>query len=162
MLAGFYVCLALGLMSKGLIGLFFPLAIGGLFALLTRDARFWRFFLNPLAWLGLAAVVLPWFWLMELHNPGFLQFHLVNEQISRFLGQRFPPDMKSFSLSGFWLFTLVWLMPWTPFLPAALHRRPAQTLAVAGPGRCARSPARALGGNHSAFFQPFLLPDRIL
>ncbi len=117
---GFYVCLALGLMSKGLIGLFFPLAIGGLFALLTRDARFWRFFLNPFAWLGLVAVVLPWFWLMELHNPGFLQFHLVNEQISRFFGHRFPPDIIPFSLSAFWLFTLVWLMPWTPFLPAAL------------------------------------------
>ncbi len=116
---GFYGCLALGLMSKSLIGLFFPLAIGGLFAILTRDARFWRFFLNPFAWLGLAAIVLPWFWLMELHNPGFLQFHLVNEQISRFFGQRFPPDIKPLSLSAFWLFTLVWLMPWTPFLPAA-------------------------------------------
>ena len=117
---GFYVCIALGLMSKGLIGLVFPLAVGILFAILTRDARFWRFFLNPMALLALAAIALPWFWLMELHNPGFLQFHLVNEQISRFFGGRFPPDMKSFSLSGFWLFTLVWLMPWTPFLPTAI------------------------------------------
>jgi 4-amino-4-deoxy-L-arabinose transferase-like glycosyltransferase len=117
---GFYGCLALGLMSKGLIGLFFPLAISGLFALLTRDARFWRFFLNPFAWLGFAAAVLPWFWLMELHNPGFLHYHIFNEQISRFLGQRVPPDINSFSLTGFWLFTLVWLMPWAPFLPAGL------------------------------------------
>ena len=117
---GFYVCLALGLMSKGLIGLFFPLAIGGLFALLTRDARFWRFFLNPLAWLVFAALALPWFWLTELHNPGFLQFHLFNEQFSRFLGHRYPPDINPFPLSVFWLFTLVWLMPWTPFLPAGL------------------------------------------
>ena len=119
-MAGFYTCLGLGVMSKGLIGIFFPLAIGGLFALWTRDARFRRFFLNPLAWLGLLAALLPWFGLMELHNPGFLKFHLVNEQISRFLGFRYPPDIKSFSLPEFWLFTLVWLMPWTPFLPAAL------------------------------------------
>ena len=117
---GFYTCLALGLMSKGLIGLFFPLAIGGLFSLWTRDTRFWRLFLNPLAWLGLFVAILPWYWLMELQNPGFLQFHLINEQISRFLGHRFPPDIKPFSLPEFWLFTLVWLMPWTPFLLAAL------------------------------------------
>jgi 4-amino-4-deoxy-L-arabinose transferase-like glycosyltransferase len=118
--AGFYACLALGLLSKGLIGLFFPLAIGGLFALWAREARFRRFFLNPWAWLGCAVVVLPWFGLMELRHPGFLQFHLLNEQIGRFLGHRFPPDIKSFSLPEFWLFALVWLMPWTPFLPAAL------------------------------------------
>ena len=117
---GFYTCLALGLMSKGLIGLFFPLAIGGLFSLWTRDTRFWRLFLNPLAWLGLFVAILPWYWLMELQNPGFLQFHLINEQISRFLGHRFPPDINPFSLPEFWLFTLVWLMPWTPFLLAAL------------------------------------------
>jgi 4-amino-4-deoxy-L-arabinose transferase-like glycosyltransferase len=119
-LAGFYICLGLGFMSKGLIGIFFPLAIGGLFALWTRDARFWRFFLNPFAWLGLLAALLPWFGLMELHNPGFLKFHLLNEQIYRFLGYRYPPDIRSFSLPEFWLFALVWLMPWTPFLPAAL------------------------------------------
>ena len=60
---GFYTCLALGLMSKGLIGLFFPLAIGGLFSLWTRETRFWRLLLNPVAWLGLFVAVLPWFWL---------------------------------------------------------------------------------------------------
>jgi 4-amino-4-deoxy-L-arabinose transferase-like glycosyltransferase len=119
-LAGFYGCLALGLMSKGLIGLFFPLAVGLLFALLTRDTRFWRFFLNPWGWVGFAAMVIPWFGLVELNNPGFLQYHFINEQISRFFGQRVPPDIKSFSLVGYWLFTLVWLMPWTPFLPAGL------------------------------------------
>ncbi len=129
---GFYLCLALGLMSKGLIGLFFPLAIGGLFVLLTRDARFSRFLCNPLAWLVFAALALPWFWLMELQNPGFFQFHLVNEQISRFLGHRHPPDINPFPLSVFWLFVLVWLMPWTPFLPAgAISVRPRRWLSPA-------------------------------
>ena len=119
-LAGFYLCLALGFMSKGMIGIFFPLVIGGLFFLWTRDARFRRFFLNPVAWIGLLAVLLPWFGVMEYHNPGFLKFNLVNEQINRFLGHRYPPDINPFSLPEFWLFTMVWLMPWTTFLPAAL------------------------------------------
>jgi len=117
---GFYLCAALGVMSKSLIGLFFPLAIAGLFALLTWDTRFWRFFLNPGGLLVFTALTVPWFWVMEIQNPGFLQFHLINEQISRFFGQRFPPDITPITVGSFWLFTLVWLMPWTPLLPVAI------------------------------------------
>ncbi len=116
---GFYFCCALGLLSKGFIGLFFPLAIGVTFALITRQRRFWRFFFHPGALLGFIALTVPWFWLMELRHPGFLNFHLVNEQIMRFLGKRSPADVQSLPLVGFWLFSFIWLMPWTPFLPTA-------------------------------------------
>ncbi len=126
-MAGFYACLAVGLLSKALIGVLFPLAIAGLFALLTQDRRWRSFFFNPWAWLGLAVAVLPWFIVMEVRHPGFLQFQVVNEQLSRFLGQRIPPDIKPMSLTSFWLFVLVWLMPWTPFLPAGVWSlRPAR------------------------------------
>lgn len=118
--AGFFLCLWLGLMSKGLIGLFFPLVIGGLFALATWEARWRRFFWQPCAWLGLAATALPWFILMEWHHPGFFYFQVWNEQICRFFGHRYPPDINPLSLFTFWLFVLVWLMPWTPFLPAGV------------------------------------------
>ncbi|MGQ9919885.1 MAG: ArnT family glycosyltransferase [Desulfobacca sp.] len=117
---GFFACLWVGLMSKGLIGLFFPLGVGGLFAFLTGASKWRRFFGNPWIWLGLAAAAAPWFVLMELRHPGFLYFQVWNEQISRFLGHRYPPDIKPLSLWIFWLFVLVWLMPWTPFLPAGI------------------------------------------
>ena len=55
----------------------------------------------------------------ELANPGFIKFQIVNEQIMRFLGQRQPPDINSFSIPGFWLFLGIWLMPYTPLLPGA-------------------------------------------
>lgn len=119
-MVGFFACVWVGLLSKGLIGMLFPLGIGGLFAFLTGEARWRRFFGNPWAWLGLAAAALPWFVLMELRHPGFLHFQVWNEQISRFFGHRYPPDIKPLSLLTFWLFVLVWLMPWTPFLPAGL------------------------------------------
>ncbi len=119
-IVGFFACMWVGLMSKGLLGMVFPLGIGGLFALLSGEARWRRFFCNPWAWLGLAAAALPWFVLMEIRHPGFLHFQVWNEQISRFLGHRYPPDIKPLSLLTFWLFVLVWLMPWTPFLPAGL------------------------------------------
>ena len=47
-LAGFYLCLGLGVMSKGMIGIFFPLAIGSLFFLWTRDTSFPAFFSQSL------------------------------------------------------------------------------------------------------------------
>ena len=118
--AGFFSCLWLGLMSKGLIGLLFPLAIAGLFALLTGAARWRRFLLHPWGWLGLAAAALPWFILMEWRHPGFLAYQVLNEQFSRFLGHRSPPDVNSMTLGTFWLFVSVWLMPWTPYLPAGI------------------------------------------
>jgi 4-amino-4-deoxy-L-arabinose transferase-like glycosyltransferase len=118
----FYLCLALGLLSKGFIGLVFPLAIGGLYCLVVQDSRLWRFFFNPLALLSFLALSLPWFIVEALQHPGFFQFHILNEQIMRFLGQRYPPDIVPFPIAGFWLFVFVWLMPWAAFLPAALAR----------------------------------------
>ena len=58
----------------------------------------------------------------ELANPGYLKFQIVNEQIMRFLGRRQPPDVTGFTISGFWLFLGIWLMPWTFILPSALYR----------------------------------------
>jgi len=118
----FHLCLAVGLLSKGFIGLVFPIAIGGLFAVLLWDSQTWRILLHPLGLLVFAVISLPWFIAMEIHHPGFLYYHVVNEQIGRFLGMRVPLDIVGFSIPMFWLFVLIWLMPWTPFLPTALAR----------------------------------------
>lgn len=118
----FHLCLAVGLLSKGFIGLIFPITIGGVFGLLLREASIRRLFCHPLGLVIFGAVSLPWFIAVALQQPGFLYYHVVNEQILRFFGKRFPPDITSFSIPGFWLFVVIWLMPWTPFLPAALVR----------------------------------------
>ncbi|MFP3866540.1 MAG: ArnT family glycosyltransferase [Desulfobacteraceae bacterium] len=119
---GFHLCLAVGLLSKGFIGFLFPVAIGGLFALLVRDSHTWRIFLHPLGLIVLAVISLPWFIAMEIHHPGFFYYHVFNEQIGRFFGMRVPLDIVGFSIPLFWLFVLIWLMPWTPFLPTTLAR----------------------------------------
>ncbi|MDD3581537.1 MAG: glycosyltransferase family 39 protein [Desulfobacca sp.] len=118
----FHLCLAIGLLSKGFIGLLFPLAIIGLFTILLADTRQWRIFWHPGGLILFLLLTLPWSIGMELQNPGFLYYHVVNEQIGRFLGQRVPLDIVGFSIPMFWLFVLIWLMPWTPFLPATLAR----------------------------------------
>jgi hypothetical protein len=118
----FQVALAVGFLSKGFIGLVFPLLILGGYAWFRRQPRLLYLTLNPWGWLVFLLLTVPWFWAMEQAYPGFLQHHIVNEQILRFFGQRQPPDIIPFPLPGFWLFLFIWLLPWGLLLPEALYR----------------------------------------
>jgi len=132
----FFLSLSLGFLSKGFIGLVFPLLIVVLYAWQLREKRLLSLFASPGGLILLALLLVPWLVGSELANPGFIKFQIVNEQILRFLGQRQPPDINSFSLPGFWLFLSIWLMPYTPLLPEALWRFWGATDAAARrPGR---------------------------
>lgn len=116
---GFWACLALAVMSKGLIGLVFPvLTIGG-FLLILRD---WSF-LKKTDWLlGLAiffAIAAPWHVIVGTRNPGFFYEYFINEHVLRFLNMHYPKDFQSLPLWKFWLIQLVGLFPWVVFLPRA-------------------------------------------
>jgi 4-amino-4-deoxy-L-arabinose transferase-like glycosyltransferase len=118
----FYLALVAGFLGKGFIGLVFPALIGLLYAWRMRDRRLLRLFLSP-AGITLAVILLAaWAVGSELANPGYLKFQIVNEQIMRFLGRRQPPDVTGFTITGFWVFLGIWLMPWTFILPSALYR----------------------------------------
>jgi len=133
----FFLALVAGFLSKGFIGLAFPGLIGLLYAWQMRQRRLLRLFFSP-GGLALAVMLLAlWGWAAESANPGFLKYQIVNEQIMRFLGRRQPPDVNSFSITGFWLFLGIWLMPWTFILPEALYRfwqatRPGREVRAAG------------------------------
>ncbi len=118
--ASFFLALVFGFLGKGFIGLVFPLLIGVLYAWQMGRRKLLSLFWSPVGLTLLTLVLVPWFWASESANPGFIKLQVVNEQILRFLGQRQPPDINSFSLAGFWLFLGIWLMPYTPLVPAAL------------------------------------------
>ena len=40
----------------------------------------------------------------------------------RYIGKRYPVDYGTFPLLLFWGMILVWLLPWSPFLPQAIRR----------------------------------------
>jgi 4-amino-4-deoxy-L-arabinose transferase-like glycosyltransferase len=130
------VNLGLGLLLKSLIGVLFPLAAGAIYLGITRQlfsAATWRR-LRPFS--GLLIVVLiaaPWHILATLRNPpyfvftlhsgpgeyhGFLWFFFINEQLLRFLNLRYPRDYNTVPRLYFWLLHLVWLFPWSVYLPA--------------------------------------------
>ena len=127
---GFAAACALNVLTKGLIGLVFPIGTIGLYLLLTRNLRHLaklRVVSSTLVFLVLAA---PWHILAAVRNPpqgearGFLWFYFVNEHIMRFLNKRVPPGYETVPLVLFWAFLVLWLAPWAVFLPQALKDVP--------------------------------------
>lgn len=128
--------LGIGLLLKSLIGVLFPLAAGILYLWINRQlfsAGTWRrlhLFRGVLIVLLIAA---PWHILATLRNPpyfaftlhsgpgqyhGFFWFFFINEQLLRFLNLRYPRDYNTVPRLYFWLLHLVWLFPWSVYLPA--------------------------------------------
>ena len=124
---GFAATCALNLLTKGLIGLIFPIAAIGLFLLLTRNLRVLRNFHLASSTLLFLVVSVPWHVFAALRNPpqgearGFLWFYFINEHVMRFLGKRVPPGYDTVPIAIFWGLLLVWLFPWSAFLPQALR-----------------------------------------
>ena len=123
------VC-ALNVLTKGLIGLVFPAGVIGLYLLLTGNLRHvlkLRLVSSALVFFAIAA---PWHILAALRNPaqgqvrGFLWFYFVNEHILRFLNRRVPRDYDTVPLVLFWALLVLWLLPWTVFLPQSLQEVP--------------------------------------
>lgn len=135
----FAAIMALNVLTKGLIGLVFPIGFVLCYLALTRQLRLLtrlHLIASVVVFLAIAA---PWHILAALQTPaiplppnlglptrgGWAWFYLYNEHIARFLGRRIPHDYGQVPVALFWLLSVLWIMPWTPFLfPAfATHIR---------------------------------------
>ncbi len=118
-LMAFYACTGLAVLAKGLPGLFFPLAIAGLFVLMRRDWKRLREAKPLMGMLIIACVVGPWAWLYEAHNPGALRYIVVNEHLKRIFDRREPHDYGGVQVSAavFLMYTIIWCTPWSFVLP---------------------------------------------
>ncbi|MFN8008115.1 MAG: glycosyltransferase family 39 protein [Terriglobia bacterium] len=140
---GFWACLGAGLLFKGLLGILVPVATGVIYLLVRRqffNRSTWNV-LRPISGTALMfAIYLPWIVLASLRNPpifdftlrsepgvyhGFLWFYFINEHLLRFLNLRYPRDYNTVPRAAFWGLHLVWIFPWSVFLPAVL-RSPAK------------------------------------
>jgi hypothetical protein len=129
--------LGIGLLLKSLVGVLFPVAAGVIYLFATRQLfspRTWKR-LRPFSGALIAlAIAAPWHILAVLRNPpyfdftlhsvrgeyhGFLWFFFINEQLLRFLNLRYPRDYDTVPRTLFWGFHLLWLFPWSVYLPAA-------------------------------------------
>lgn len=127
---GIAIACALNVLTKGLIGVVFPVGIIVIFFALTRNLRR----LLKMHLLSSTAIFLivaaPWHILAGLRNPtqgsakGFFWFYLVNEHFLRYLNRRVPRDYDTVPLLLFWGLTLVWLLPWSTYLFNSLAEIP--------------------------------------
>jgi hypothetical protein len=115
---------ALAMLTRGLIGVIFPVAVIGLFIVLTQGWSRWRelrLFSSGLIFLAIAA---PWHILASLRASTFFWSYFINEHFRRAVGVRYPPDYEAVPL---WLWLgahLIWFFPWSVFLPGLLSGFP--------------------------------------
>ena len=131
------VSLAVGVLLKGLL----PLVITGggvvLYLVFTRrlfSRQTWRslhpvsgmllFLLVAAPWHVLATLRMPPHFNFSMHSGpgqyhGFFWFYFFNEHLLRFLNLRYPRDYNTVPRVAFWLLNLLWLFPWSAYLPAA-------------------------------------------
>ncbi|MCS6952179.1 MAG: glycosyltransferase family 39 protein [Bryobacteraceae bacterium] len=130
-----------GILLKGLIAIVAP--AGALLLYLLATGRLWQREtwqrLHPVSGaLLMLAIAAPWHVLATLRNPpyldfsldsrpgvyrGFFWFYFFNEHLLRFLGKRHPVDYNTVPRLQFWVLHLVWLYPWSAFLPAVARLR---------------------------------------
>ncbi|MGA8023918.1 MAG: glycosyltransferase family 39 protein [Candidatus Acidiferrales bacterium] len=128
--------LGVGLLLKSLIAVVFPVGAVVVYLLITHQlfsARIWKRLHAFSGILIILVIAAPWHILATIRNPpyfaftlhsgpghyhGFLWFFVINEQLLRFLGRRFPHDYNTVPRLFFWLFHLIWLFPWSVYFPA--------------------------------------------
>jgi 4-amino-4-deoxy-L-arabinose transferase-like glycosyltransferase len=130
----FWASLGVGFLLKGLIAILFPAGAVVVYFAITRGWKQWRL-LRPAVGLPIALVIaLPWVVLATLRNPpyfdftmhsspgeyrGFFWFFFLNEHLLRFLNMRHPRDYNTVPRLLFWGFHVLWLFPWSGYLPGA-------------------------------------------
>jgi 4-amino-4-deoxy-L-arabinose transferase-like glycosyltransferase len=121
-----WAALALAVLTKGLVAIVFLFGAAAVYLALAGEARNWRR-LRPLS--GIAVFLLiaaPWHIVAGLRNSGgmnghgFFWFYFINEHVLRFLGRRIPRDYNKLPGFLYWSLHLVWLFPWSLFLPLAI------------------------------------------
>lgn len=123
---GFAAVCALNVLTKGLIGIVFPLGIVFIFLLLNRNVGHLRRWHPVSSLLVFLAIALPWHIAAGIANPpqgqvrGFFWFYFVNEQVLRYLNRRVPRDYDTVPLLLFWGLLGIWLIPWIAFIFRAI------------------------------------------
>jgi 4-amino-4-deoxy-L-arabinose transferase-like glycosyltransferase len=136
-----YLCwasLAIAMLAKGLIAPVFFLAAVIPYLALTGDWRRWRELHIGKGLLLFLAIAAPWHMLAALRNPdqghpvgnipspgnvhGFFYFYFINEHFLRFLGRRYPHDYNKQLGWVYWIGQLVWLLPWSLYVPLVVRR----------------------------------------
>ena len=123
----FFVGIGLGLLAKGPI--ICVLSFPPLFLWCLRHRiSLKRIFEIPWILGGFLTLLmaLPWYWLMEINSPGFIDYFLLGEHFLRFIDPSWSGDKYGFPkqqpLGIIWVFLLAGALPWSFVLLGRLKR----------------------------------------
>ncbi len=123
---GAAVLIALAVLTKGLIAPVFFLFAAGAFLFATGEFHRWRELHIVRSAFIFMVIAAPWHVLAGLRNRGgmngrgFFWFYFMNEHVLRFLGRRYPMDYNKLPAALYWSLHIVWLFPWSFFIPVAI------------------------------------------
>jgi len=112
-----YALAALAVMTKGLIGLIFPLGIIFFYVLIFNEWRKLKTYRIITGLLIFLLITVPWHVLVQIRNPEFLHFYIVEQHFLRYF------TTYAGRTQPFWFFPLVLILgfyPWIAFLPQAI------------------------------------------
>jgi 4-amino-4-deoxy-L-arabinose transferase-like glycosyltransferase len=116
-LAFFGACLGFGVLAKGPAAVILAGGAIGIWAIATSHFRLALRLAHPVSVAAFSIVALPWYVLCARRNPDFIHVFIFQHNFERYLTPLFQHKQP------FWFFgpiTILALLPWTPFLLAAL------------------------------------------
>ena len=115
---------ALAVLTRGLIGVVFPVGVIVAFITITRGWPRWRETRPVSSTLIFLTIAVPWHILAELRAPGFFWAYFINDQVHRALGTRWPHDYGAVPLWLWWIEHFAWFFPWSCFLLFSIRELP--------------------------------------
>jgi 4-amino-4-deoxy-L-arabinose transferase-like glycosyltransferase len=135
LLVGWYVCIGLSLLAKGLVGIVIPFGVAGLYYLLRRTWPTRQVWLSLLWGVPLAlAVSAIWYGpVISLHGRAFINEFFVQHHFARYVSNKYHHPQPIYFYPAI---ILLLALPWTPYLLTALAKirtwvwRGADTLSI--------------------------------
>lgn len=108
---------ALAVLTKGLIGIVFPILIVGIWIALLNEWKLLKRLYLPSCLLLFLAITMPWHVLLQSRHPEFFHFYFIEQHFLRYT------DKSIGHYEPIWFFIpylLLGFMPWLFFLPRAI------------------------------------------
>lgn len=114
-----YIFAAAATLTKGLMGIAFPILILGVFSFITWQWRLIKEIYLPTGIIIYLTLTLPWMLLMQKAHPEFFHYFFITQQFDRYLASSFN-NVQPFLF--FAEIIIVGLLPWSLIIPISLWR----------------------------------------